>query len=297
MEMTSQKLNEALEQLSKRLSNKFDPRKVSSYFRIAHEEFNDVLLNECTVVGGMGAGKSELVNYIAYRIMKDNPQHKHLFLLTRDFKLLFELHKRHYREIRKMVQNADVITIHIDDALSSLHTHKHQKTLEIRYAEIRHYFRTLRATCDEDSLFCVMHDKTKCNKPATINVFFSTQRYQQLAPMMREGGVFIAKAIDLNPTHDPRNFFLNFLGPEYISWLRRNAFRVKILRDKEAMCWYLLKAVGAPPGIFKFKPAPDVGWIELVKDTWLTHRREIEKTATGRARQFLDAVNELYNEE
>lgn len=271
---------------------RFDPADVASFFRIKHDEYNDVMLITCTVIGYMQAGKSTVVNYIANRIKQANPGYRYCFILTRYFDKLFKLHTSKYSELREIIKNSDVIVIHIDDALETLHVQKHKKELEIHFAKIRHYMRCLIESDKYDKDFYTTYSR-KGGK-ATLIIFFSTQRYQQLAPMMREGGIQIYKAVDLNPTHDPKNFFLRMLGNKYIAWLRENAFKVHILKSKRAMCYYLLKAVGAPPAIYRFKPVEDVGWIEIAKDKVIypNNKKELYKIPYDVEKPEVDEMKE-----
>jgi len=267
---------------------------IERYWQIKHREFNDVLLNTAVVVGYMGGGKSELVNAIIYQINKTNKKFKPINIVTRDFGEVFQLHRPYYSEVLEELKDAEIINLFIDDALTSLHSIKRKRELDIDFASIRHYFRALLNGGDPSNP-PFYYD----GRGATLNVFFVTQRYQLLAPFQREVPVFIAKAIDLNPTHNPKDFFYNFLGAEAIAWLRENAYRVHILKDKEAMSKFLLKPLGRRPIIVSFKPKPKLKYFVLnyaKRKEWEKREKKVKKVegdiggVSGRGKEFLNAV-------
>jgi len=217
-------------------------RTLADYFVCRHREFKDVLLNSALVIAPPGGGKTALINHIIHEINTKYSQYEQLNILTRFLDELFKVPvKSRYEELRERIRTAEVINIFIDDALTSLHSQKRKRDVDINWAVVRHVVRMVKSgakSIDESYLMPV-------EVPCTLNVFFATQRYQLLSPQMREAcNVLIAKAVDLNPTYDNKNMFLQMLGDEAIEFLRYNAYLVHTLKDREAMSWFVIKVIG-----------------------------------------------------
>ncbi len=225
-------------------------RTLADYFVCRHREFNDVLLNSALVIAPPGGGKTALINHIIHEINTKYSQYEQLNILTRFLDEIFKVPMQsRYEKLRERIRTAEVINVFIDDALTSLHSQKRKRDVDINWAVVRHVIRMVKSGAKSIDEAYLMPVETPC----TLNVFFATQRYQLLSPQMREScNVLIAKAVDLNPTYDNKNMFLQMLGDEAIEFLRYNAYRVHTLKDKEAMSWFVIKVIGQRAKIGKY---------------------------------------------
>lgn len=208
-----------------------------------HKEVDDVVLGAfTTVLGIQQTGKTTTVNSIVRRINKDIDAEQ-INLITKYFGDIFKIHEN--EKLKKQCQDAEMLNILVDDAITSMHSKGSNKEKEILWYLIRHYFR------EEVGV-----------QSAVINAWFTAQRYKTLSLVLRQAPILIFKPTIIRDEYEEM-YIRQIIGTKALSNIKRWAVDIYYNGKVSAMKNCYLKIGDNPVRKFIIPKTEKVKWVDL----------------------------------